>query len=58
METVFWVIVAIVVLAVVYTCVLTPMKRKEAPPRTLTAPDTNEHGVDLQPRRKTFDDLT
>jgi hypothetical protein len=26
METVFWVIVAIVVLAVVYTCVLTPMK--------------------------------
>jgi hypothetical protein len=58
METVFWVIVAIVVLAVVYTCVLTFMKSKEAPPRTLTAPDTNEHGVDLQARRKTFDDLT
>jgi hypothetical protein len=51
METVCWVIVAIVVLAVVYTCVLTPMKRKEALRRTLTAPDTNEHGVDLQARR-------
>jgi heme exporter protein D len=36
METVFWVIVAIVVLAVVYTCVLTLMKRKEALRRTLT----------------------
>jgi cytochrome c-type biogenesis protein CcmH/NrfG len=58
METVFWVIVAIVVLAVVYTCVLTPMKRKEAVRRTLNASDTNEHGVDLQARRKTFDDLT
>jgi hypothetical protein len=58
METVFWVIVAIVVLAVVYTCVLIFMKSKEAPRRTLTAPDTNEHGVDLQARRKTFDDLT
>jgi phosphotransferase system glucose/maltose/N-acetylglucosamine-specific IIC component len=58
METVFWVIVTIVVLAVVYTCVLTFMKRKEALRRTLTAPDTNEQGVDLQARRKTFDDLT
>ena len=58
MQLVFWVIVAIVVLAVVYTCVLTFMKSKEAPRRTLTAPDTNEHGVDLQARRKTFDDLT
>ena len=58
METVFWVIVAIVVLAVVYTCFLIPMTRKEALRRTLTAPDTNEHGVDLQARRKTFDDLT
>jgi hypothetical protein len=45
METVFWVIVAIVVLAVVYTCVLTFMKRKEVPRRTLTAPDTSEHGA-------------
>ena len=26
--------------------------------RTLNASDTNEHGVDLQARRKTFDDLT
>jgi len=58
METVFWVIVAIVVLAVVYTCVLTPMKRKEEVRRTLNASDTNEHGVDLQARRKPFDDLT
>jgi heme exporter protein D len=58
METVFWVIVAIVVLAVAYTCVLTPMKRKEVLRRAHTAPDTNEHGVDLQARRKTFDDLT
>jgi hypothetical protein len=58
METVFWVIVAIVVLSVVYTCALTFMKRKEAPRRALTPPDTNEHGVDLQARRKTFDDLT
>jgi phosphotransferase system glucose/maltose/N-acetylglucosamine-specific IIC component len=58
METVFWVIVAIVALAVVYTCVLTFMKRKEALRRPLTAPDTNEHGVDLQARRKPFDDLT
>jgi cytochrome c-type biogenesis protein CcmH/NrfG len=58
METVFWVIVAIVVLAVVYTCVLPFMKRNEALRRTLTAPDKNEHGVDLQARRKTFDDLT
>jgi hypothetical protein len=52
METVFWVIVAIVVLSVVYTCVLTFMKRKEAPRRALTPPDTNEHGVDLQAREK------
>ena len=52
METVFWVIVAIVVLAVVYTCVLIPMKRKDALRRTLTAPDTNEHGVDLQGANK------
>jgi hypothetical protein len=58
MKILFSLIVAIIVLAVVYTCVLTFMKRKEALRRTLTAPDTNEHGVDLQARRKTFDDLT
>ena len=62
METVFWVIVAIVVLAVVYTCVLTPMKPKEAlegePSMSDVAPGTKEHGVDLQARRKTYDDLT
>jgi hypothetical protein len=58
METEFWVIVAIAVLAVAYTCALTFMKRKEALRRKPTASDTNEHGVDLQARRKTFDDLT
>ena len=35
METVFWVIVAIIVLAVVYVCALSLRKRKEAP-RTRT----------------------
>ena len=56
MEIVFWMIVAMFVIAVVYA--LSFRKRKEALRRTLTAPDTNEHGVDLQARRKTFDDLT
>ena len=51
-------IVAIIVLAVVYTCALTFMKRKEVLRRKLTAPDIKEHGVDLQTRRKTYDDVT
>jgi|SoiMetStandDraft_5_1073268.scaffolds.fasta_scaffold245799_2 hypothetical protein len=58
MKILFSLIVAIIVLAVVYTCALTFMKRKEALRLKLTAPDTNEHGVDLQARRKTFEDLT
>ena len=58
MKILFSLIVAIIVLAVVYTSALTFMKRKEALRLKLTAPDTNEHGVDLQARRKTFEDLT
>lgn len=51
METVFWVIAAIVVLAVAYVCTLSFGKRKEVK-------SEKEQGVDLQARRKTFDDLT
>jgi len=62
METVFWVIVAIIVLAVVYVCALSLRKRKEAfgrhPARSDVTPETKEHGVDLQARRKTYDDVT
>ena len=62
MEIVFWVIVAIVVLAVVYICALSLRKRKGAlgrePARSDAAPDTKGHGVDLQARRKTYDDVT
>jgi hypothetical protein len=56
------VIVAIIVLAVVYVCALNFRKRKEAlgrePSMSGVAPDTKEHGVDLQARRKTYDDVT
>ena len=62
METVFWVIVAIIVLAVVYVCARSFRKRKEAfgrdPARSDVTPETKEHGVDLQARRKTYDDVT
>jgi formate-dependent nitrite reductase membrane component NrfD len=51
MEIVFWVIVTIIALAVVDLCALGFRKRKEEP-------DTKEHGVDLQARRKTYDDVT
>ena len=57
METVFWVIVAIVVLAVAYVCTLSFGKRKEAFGRD-SAKSEKEHGVDLQARRKTYDDVT
>jgi hypothetical protein len=50
MEIVFWVIVAIIVLAVVYVCALSFRKRKQAFGR--------ENGIDLQARRKTYDDVT
>ena len=57
MEIVFWVIVAIIALAIVYACVLSFRKsrlgRKSA--RSVAAP---EHGVDLQARRKLHDDVT
>jgi hypothetical protein len=51
MEIVFWVIVVIVVLAVVDLCALGFRKRKEEP-------DPQGHGVDLQARRRTYDDVT
>jgi hypothetical protein len=55
-------IVAIIVLAVGYVCALSFRKRKEAvvrePPMSDVAPDTKGHGIDLQARRKTYDDIT
>ena len=60
MEIVFWMIVAMFVIAVVYA--LSLRKRKEAlgrePSKSDVAPDPKGHGIDLQARRKTFDDLT
>jgi hypothetical protein len=60
MEIVFWMIVAMFVIAVVYA--VSFRKRKEAlgrePSKSDVAPDTKGHGIDLQARRKTFDDLT
>jgi hypothetical protein len=57
---VFWMIVAIFVIAVVYA--LSFRKRKEAlgrePSMSDVAPDTKGHGIDLQARRKTYDDIT
>jgi len=58
MKILFSLIVAIIVLAVVYICALNFLKRKEMVRRKLIAPDTKEHGVDLQTRRKTYDDIT
>jgi hypothetical protein len=59
---VFWTLVAIVVLAVGYVCGLNLRTRKAAfrrdPARFDATPQINEHGVDLQARRKTFDDVT
>jgi hypothetical protein len=60
MEIVFWLIVAIIILAVVYVCALSFWKRKEAVGREPSdvAPDPIGHGIDLQARRKTYDDVT
>jgi hypothetical protein len=62
MEIVFWVIIAIIVLAICYVCAVRLRKRKEAferePSKSDVAPDTKEHGIDLQARRKTYDDIT
>jgi hypothetical protein len=59
---VFWTLVAIVVLAVGYVCGLNLRTRKAAfrrdPARFDATPQIKEHGVDLQARRKTFDDVT
>jgi len=59
---VFWMLVAIVLLAVGYVCALNLRTRKAAfgrdPARFDPAPQIKEHGVDLQARRKTFDDVT
>jgi hypothetical protein len=59
---VFWTLVAIVVLAVGYLCALKLRTRKAAvgpdPARFDAPPQIKEHGVDLQARRKTFDDVT
>jgi hypothetical protein len=61
MEIVFWVIIAIIVLAIFYVCAVSLRKRKEAferePSKSDIAPDTKEHGIDLQARRKTYDDI-
>ena len=60
MEIVFWMIVAMFVIAVVYA--LSFRKRKEAlgrePSKSDVAPDAKGHGIDLQARRKTYDDIT
>jgi len=62
MEVVFWPIVAIVVLVVLYVCAQSFRKREEAvprgPPMSDVAPDTKGDGIDLQARRKTYDDVT
>jgi len=61
MEIVFWVIVSVIVLAVVYFCALRFGKRKplkREPAMSDVAPDTKGHGIDLQARRKTYDDVT
>ena len=62
MEIVFWAVVAIIALAVGYVCALNLRPRKVALGRDLArsdaAPRTKEHGVDLQARRKPYDDVT
>jgi hypothetical protein len=62
METVFWVIVAIIMLAVAYVCAQNLRKRKgvfgREPSMSDVAPSTKEHGVYLQAHRKTYDDVT
>ena len=62
MEIVFWMIIAIVVLAIFYVFAVSLRKRKEAferePSKSDVAPNTKEHGIDLQARRKTYDDIT
>jgi hypothetical protein len=62
MQNVFWVIVALIVLAVAYALAQNLRKRKgvfgREPSMSDVAPSTKEHGVDLQAHRKTYDDVT
>jgi hypothetical protein len=62
MEIAFWMIVAIIMLAVVYVCALSFRRRKETlgrePSMSDVTPDTKWQGIDLQARRKTYDDVT
>jgi hypothetical protein len=55
-------IIAIVVLAIFYVFAVSLRKRKEAferePSKSDVAPNTKEHGIDLQARRKTYDGIT
>ena len=59
---VFWALFAIVVLAVGYVWAralnLRTRKLERDAARSDAAPQTKEHGVDLQSRRKTYDDVT
>jgi len=56
MDIVFWAIVTIIALAIVYVCALNTRKSRLG--HSAAAPDANEHGVDLQARRKLHDDVT
>jgi len=56
MEIVFWVVVIIIALAIVYVCALSTRKSRLG--RSVAPPDSKEHGVDLQARRKLHDDVT
>ena len=62
LEIIFWVIVAIIVFAVACIWGLHLWKRKEVlggePSVSDVMPDTKGHGIDLQARRKTYDDVT
>ncbi len=61
MEILFWLVVAIIVLAVIYGSLMIG-KRKETAGREAVkfdvAPGKKEHGIDLQARRKVYDDVT
>jgi hypothetical protein len=54
METSFLLFVAIIVLAVVYIYAVRFGKRR----REATEPDAPEHGIDVQARRGSFDDVS
>ncbi len=61
MEILFWVIVAVIVLAIIYGFMNVGRRKESAgrePVRFDVAPNTKEHGIDLQARRKLYDDVT